>query len=382
MSLLDEIKKYMAAARDDICEQFRKASQFELEFIRFYKLLVNEDLTPGPQIVTAFCGADCANGGEATCPIDPTSFVTASDGTEELGVAVNWGAISGATYYDIYRSVDSDVANAVKINTAPEHSLSYIDTFPAANVDVPYYYFVKGVRTNDVTGTILCESEFGIGDSGYCHTGGGPVGAGSQVFLGKNGIICFDPVQCAQNSVSQFSFTVPEGKTSIKIKAWGGGGSAGGIGNGNNVSGGGGGGAEYAEADLAVTPGELIRIAVGAGGNTTSTGAHYAGIKTRIFRVFSTDLISANGGGPGETINNITGAGSGAGGAGGAGGIFGAGTSGTTRTSGVNGTAGVQNLSGTGGNPGLVNGDFGKGGTFGGSNFALGYGGRVEISWL
>lgn len=66
-----------------------------------------------------------------------------------------------------------------------------------------------------------------------------------------------------------FSFTVPQGVTSITIEAWGGGGRGGSKNSGTDGTGGGGGGA-YSRDIITVTPGESFVINVGAGSSSNS----------------------------------------------------------------------------------------------------------------
>ena len=60
------------------------------------------------------------------------------------------------------------------------------------------------------------------------------------------------------------TWTVPCAVTSITVKAWGGGGGGGA--GGSNSAGGNGAGAGFAQATLAVTPGETLNIYLGGGG--------------------------------------------------------------------------------------------------------------------
>ncbi len=281
--------------------------------------------------------------------------------------------------------MDNNSANAVKINNAPEPALTFLDSFPASDPDTQYFYFVKAVRTNGVTGTILCESEFSNADSGYCHTGGGAVGAGSRIFTGLHGKALLIASHVSLYSTTQFTFVVPAGKTSILVKAWAGGGAAGfnNIVNGGN---GGGGGGEYAEATVAVTAGETLYVRVGSGGSIYLPAyAQTNGYETRIYRLFNSPLVLANGGKLGSDGNPAT-LTPGAGGIGGLGRLFGAGTSGTSGANGLNGASGnFSSVNAAGGAAGVTVGTTGVGGSataqVGNAYPNLGGGGRVEISW-
>ena len=149
--------------------------------------------------------------------------------------------------------------------------------------------------------------------------------------------------QQAYTTPGTFSFTVPAGLTSISAVCVGGGG-----GGGNDTdntepgSGGGGGGLAY-QTSIAVTPGEILTVVVGAGG-----GSDTAGGQSRIDRS-GTSLVAASGGGRGQSPDN--------GNAGGAGGTVivgtgGAGGSGGTTSDGPSngaGGGGAGGYSGTGG---------------------------------
>lgn len=76
----------------------------------------------------------------------------------------------------------------------------------------------------------------------------------------------------AQTYLSDDSYTVPAGVTSITIEAWGGGGK-GGTRTTNGVSGGGGGGA-YSRKTIAVTAGQTYNFTVGQGATTTANGTN------------------------------------------------------------------------------------------------------------
>lgn len=112
------------------------------------------------------------------------------------------------------------------------------------------------------------------------------------------------------------SFTIPAGIISIRIKAWG----AGGGGGTDWVGVGGPGGAgAYAEAILAVTPGEVLTIVVGKGGESGlnppadngymgGRGGGYSGIFRGAVAIGNALLVAAGGGG-GSSNGNPGGAG-------------------------------------------------------------------------
>ncbi len=184
------------------------------------------------------------------------------------------------------------------------------------------------------------------------------------------------------------NYVVGAGVTVITVKVWGAAGGA----DGNGGSGGGGGG--FAQADLAVTPGETLSIRVGGGGvkGGTTKAAGGGGGYSGIFRG-STALLIAGGGG-GSAGSNIGGPGGGssvslpvgpltgnpvAPGTNGGLLVGGAGADGTSLTTGGGGAGGLNG----GGNGGLsattgVGGGGGGAGTNGGSggNFTTVDGGQ------
>ncbi|MGH7240872.1 MAG: hypothetical protein ACREGB_01090, partial [Candidatus Saccharimonadales bacterium] len=131
------------------------------------------------------------------------------------------------------------------------------------------------------------------------------------------------------------TYTVPSGVTTVTVKAWGGGGGAGAASGSTGVAGSGGGGG-FVQADLTVTPGQVLTVMTGSGGgggaaaDNGGNGGGYSAVKNS----GGTFLVQAGGGGGGGGTN---GGNTGAGGAGGAGG----------GTSGVAGSAGTAGFLGT-----------------------------------
>ena len=138
-----------------------------------------------------------------------------------------------------------------------------------------------------------------------------------------------------------FPFTVPPGISRVFSRVWGGGGGGGGALSTTTYSAaGGGGGGGYTEGYVAVAPGQVISVTVGAGGSGgagTPTSGGPGG--TSSFGPF----MSATGGAAGGAGNNS---------------VF------STGTSGGSGTGGGLPISGFAGNGGigLVNGGGGSGG--------------------
>lgn len=106
------------------------------------------------------------------------------------------------------------------------------------------------------------------------------------------------------------TWTVPDGVTSVTIEAWGAGGGAGAYTGAYAGTGGGGG---YASTALAVTPGDVLTIRPGQGGQEPGGG----GGASLVYDDAGTLVLVAGGGGGGGTDGGSRLSGSGAGGAGG-----------------------------------------------------------------
>ena len=152
------------------------------------------------------------------------------------------------------------------------------------------------------------------------------------------------------------SFTVPNGVTSITVRAWGGGGGGGGRSDSGRGGGGGGGGGAYAEAEVTVASCQTYNVIVGAGGaggpagdNDGSNGGN------SYFDDGSTVLATGGLGGEGGI--------SGSGGSGGASGT----SAGTTVYSGGDGAAGTGGSDSTSGGGGGGAGTTGIGGSASGT---------------
>jgi hypothetical protein len=145
------------------------------------------------------------------------------------------------------------------------------------------------------------------------------------------------------NAAGTTTWTVPDGVTQLVLELWGAGGGGGRVaaadGNGNFFKGAGGAGGSYLKALVAVTPGQVLSLGVGAGG----TGAGQTG-----------NTSSDSGTSGGSTTVSIAGGGGWTAAAGG-----GAGASGTTGGSGgtasTTGTATViESMSGQSGQHALI----------------------------
>jgi hypothetical protein len=197
-------------------------------------------------------------------------------------------------------------------------------------------------------------------------------GAGSPVIAGVTNV----GIDCVANTVGfttpgTYTWTVPDGLTSISIVATGGGGGGGGM-SGPNVGPAGGAGA-VVTGTLSVTAGQVLDLVVGGGGGAGAngpsvSGGYYYGAggggggSSNVDAGSNTQIIAGGGGGGGS---NNGGAGGNAGGTGGTGGNGGGSYAGSGGGGGSGGTGGVA---GSGfGQPGVrgSNGNGGAGGVGG-----------------
>ncbi len=206
-------------------------------------------------------------------------------------------------------------------------------------------------------------------------------GAGSPVTADVTGV----SVNCVANTVSfttpgPYTWTVPPGITSVSVVATGGGG--GGAGLAGTGPGGAGGAGAVVTSTLSVTPGQVLNLVVGGGGqagtngtvvNSGACGAGGGGGGSTNIDAGSSDQIIAGGGGAGGGCNTAGAGGiaGGTGGAGGNGGGLGGSAGGGGGSGGIGGAAGPGGVSGSNGNGGPG----GTGGSNGGTLIPGGSGG-------
>lgn len=163
------------------------------------------------------------------------------------------------------------------------------------------------------------------------------------------------PGQVEYTTPGTYSWTVPEGATTICAVLIGGGGPGAAPGNPTIAGGGGGGGLRYVN-DLPVTPGETLTVIVGDIGLQTGSSTYRAGGTSQLKR--STNVLVEATGGTGA-VGGGTGGGGTAVGAGPYGGTIGGGNGGNGTTGSQSGShgggAGAGGYSGNGGNGGSVN---------------------------
>lgn len=113
------------------------------------------------------------------------------------------------------------------------------------------------------------------------------------------------------STAGTFDWVVPPCVTSVTVRAWGGGGAGGGC-SGTDRNGGGGGGGAFCMKLETVTPGETIRITVGAGGVGVSAGTGGAGQPSTVQHLAGSVVFCKAAGGIGGTRGaSVTSAGTG-----------------------------------------------------------------------
>jgi len=175
------------------------------------------------------------------------------------------------------------------------------------------------------------------------------------------------------------TWTCPVGLTSVQVQCWGGGGSGGSSTN-NSCSGGGGGGGAYSAGTVAVTPGTIYDINVGAGGAATSAlnsspaaGVGGSGGNSYFSNTVSlaTLVLAQGGSGGGNAIKN---------GNEGAGGVGGASASGVGTTAYSGGTGGSSKNTANGAGGGGSAGTAANGNTGGNSSSTAAGAGGVAVT--
>lgn len=343
-----DFKDVVPSASAGICEKFLKV------FLRFPVLvynLVNWMFNADGTVSDAF-KAEVGGGADTVALAAPTN-VSASDGTFTDKVTITWSPVSGAAYYEVYRSLTNDSAAATLLSSPT--LTTYDDS--AVMDDTTYFYFIKAKNASDT-------SAFSASDTGFSDTSGGGGG-------GSSGELNFTP--------GQTSWEVPTGVTTVEVQLWGSGGGGGGglfsmiAGPTDYRHGGGGGSGGWRHIkNIPVTPGETLSFSVGAAGvGGGSPGNGGGGNPTFLIQAGSQiALVGGGGGGIGGGLGTPYGNGGSAGsvGSSSAGSLFAssAGTAGTASSAGASptpGTGGAEVSSGgnQGGNGGgqLTSGDAG-----------------------
>jgi hypothetical protein len=287
-------------------------------------------------------------------------------------------------------------------------------TLPIANGGTGQTTYTDGqLLIGNTTGNTLTKATLTAGNGITITNGNGRIEIAATPYTGT-----FIPTNFINTTTttitatSSTAYTVPANVYRITIEAVGGSGGGGGSGgdgsssNGRGGTGGGGGGGagEYAGEIIAVMPGDIIDVTIGAagvrgtaGGTNTSGGAGGDGGQTivKLGSGGSTILTASGGKGGGFSPSNNTSNST----AGGAAGLGGTGSSAGQQSNGSNGTAGGASSGNGSGNAGTggsgpqptnlssnVGGDGGAGvyrstATSSGNQGAAGANGRVVISY-
>jgi hypothetical protein len=297
-------------------------------------------------------------------------------------------------------------------SSVPGESLVHVgtDTSPAANAIVATVnpaisaYATGSVYSVKVANTLTGASTANLGGGVKAITrADGSATRSSDLVAGQIAVLVYDgvslqianfsPANIPARNTRQFtasgSFTVPADVYRVKARVWGGGGGAGGS-TGANAAGSGGGGGGYAESIVAVTPGQVIPVTVGAagaGGSSAPTDGVNGGNSS-----FGS-LVSATGGGRGYAGNNALQTSQAGGGGTGTGSFIVSGSSagigflvGTIPAGGIGGSSGMGSGSptisiGGVGAPGLYPGGGGNGGSVGTFAGGAGAAGLVVIEY-
>lgn len=340
---------------------------------------------------TVYVSPQLNNGGDITSvwSMSSPSFNVARSGLTAVAYANNLyvlGGYDGANYLSDtqYAKIDGSSGSV--------GSWSYSESLPQPLSDgdgfvANGYLYIMGGRSAASTcdATMLVAS---MSSNTAITNGNNPTGIGgwfetSQKYSGTRygnaavysngkayilgGADCTAAIGGTYSTVGSTNYVVPQGVTSLTVKAWGAGGGGGAGGSG--VAGAAGGAGGYASATISVTPGETLSLRVGGGGggggivtaiNVNGSGGGGGGY-SGIFRGTTPLLIGAGGGGGAGA--RYTGAAPGVGGGGGG-------------TTGVTGSAPASVTGGGGGTP-TTGGTAGTGICSGGvgSSLSGGYGG-------
>ncbi len=207
------------------------------------------------------------------CSVPSPSAPTATSATNITVSAfqANWTPASGATYYELDVATDSGFTQFVPGYV--HHNVGNVTSYQVNVSGCVYYYRVRAV--ND---------------------------CGKSAFSNIIKVTASSSLSGTQTFSSDGSFTVPCGVTSINVKVWGAGG-------GGSTGGGGG----YVGGTIPVTPGEVLTIRVGQGGEKAGPnsygnggngyGAGGNGTTASYTRIdWGTIFVYSSGGGGGSAI--------------------------------------------------------------------------------
>lgn len=238
-------------------------------------------------------GSDDVTGGIGT---DSTSY-SAGD---VIGCCQNTTGINRSARVEIYIRNSANAPSAPTIGTASISGSTA--TIPFTGVAGASYY----TAFSDLNGfygssTATPITITGVTTGAYKFTVKASSSSGTSTASSESNIITSvapsTQVLFAYTGADQ-SYTIPVGKTTMIIKAWGAGGGAQGHGNITTYAGGGAGGGGYSSASFTVSSGSVYKIIVGGAGQYTNGG---------------TSCASTYGGGGGEIADGNWGSASGGG---------------------------------------------------------------------
>lgn len=251
----NDFKALIPEANANICTKFNRLFQLPKMLYQFWSWMMDTDGIFSSEFKAAV--------GVFSDTLPAPTGVTASENANATDVNVTWIAVSGATYYQVWRGTTDDVTQATRLpNDAT--STAYTDTPPASST--LYHYWVKAFNTT-------AESPFSEPDTGSAGT----TGQASNT------------VTITETPANDAIWTYPGvTTTTATITVYGGGG-----GGGKYVAapkstwgtpfdpeyqkcfdgaGGGGSGGKVATTNVTLTAGESLKITVGKGGDPGQAG--------------------------------------------------------------------------------------------------------------
>lgn len=116
-ALSEQLKKFLPAAGDNICDNLKKAAQFELEWIKFLKTIFLDADTFTDEFISAYCALGCAEDGSGTTTPGSTTTSTTTSGV------FPW-ALSSTFLYGIPIGLACDETGEIITVTGQAHSSS------------------------------------------------------------------------------------------------------------------------------------------------------------------------------------------------------------------------------------------------------------------
>lgn len=312
------------------------------DLMSFFYMKTDADMVPGTDEVSAslqfISSGNIVGGGTfmsySGSQIGWTKFETSSPIRYQNGTAAQADSVrllvSAQTTNNVNVYLDNFFVGLTNIEPSWSPSVSdfdYIDTLNKANISSKNLN-TTNLSGNQVTATAILSAGSGISNLGSIGSPFKEINV-NDFYLGGiplNFVTNKFEILTVTGSGNQFSWQVPSSTTSIIVEmVGGGGGGASGSDDSSFVfsategakGGAGGSGAEYVRQSIPVTPGEILTITVGAGGNgggingaggifgdplTSYLG--YSGQSTTIQRG-SVVLATAMGGGPGGTSTGV-----------------------------------------------------------------------------